>query len=79
MGSSSELEYEILLARDLGFLSPDEHDQLTEKISEIKRMLASYHQKLTADSLAWPAEAGPRSSLWLWPPATPGHPWLNDD
>lgn len=49
MGSASELEYEILLARDLGFLKPDEHDHHAECICEIKRMLTSYHQKLRAE------------------------------
>jgi four helix bundle protein len=50
MGSASELEYEILLARDLGFLNQNEHDQLIEDACEIKRMLTAYHQKLTADN-----------------------------
>ena len=50
MGSSSELEYEILLARDHGFLNQNEHDQLIENACEIKRMLTAYHQRLKADS-----------------------------
>lgn len=49
MGSSSELEYEILLSRDLGFLAQKEHDQLIADTCEIKRMLTAYHQKLKAD------------------------------
>ena len=55
MGSASELEYEVLLAQDLGLLEHDEHEQLHEGASEIKRMLTSFVRKLMADSSAWPA------------------------
>jgi four helix bundle protein len=47
--SASELEYHILLARDLRFLSADVHEQLTERVVEIKRMLTGLIQKLSAD------------------------------
>ncbi len=41
MGSASELENHLLLARDLGFLSqPDYHD-LQSRVIEVKRMLSS--------------------------------------
>jgi len=50
LGSATELEYQILLARDLGYINQDEHDRLIENICEIKRMLTIYHQKLTAVS-----------------------------
>jgi four helix bundle protein len=50
MGSASELEYEVLLAQDLGLLEHDEHDQLHEGASEIKRILTSFVRKLNADS-----------------------------
>jgi four helix bundle protein len=41
MGSASEVEYHLLLAKDLGFLDRQDFMSLTESIQEIKRMLAS--------------------------------------
>jgi four helix bundle protein len=49
MGSASELEYHILLARDLELLEAQTHDRLTNDVTEIKRMLASFIKKLNAD------------------------------
>ena len=49
MGSASELEYLVLLARDLNFLGKEECDTLMNEITEIKRMLASFIQKLKTD------------------------------
>jgi four helix bundle protein len=49
MGSASELEYEILLARDLKALSRERHDPLARQITEVKRMLAALIRKLRAD------------------------------
>ena len=49
MGSASELEYHLMLAKDLDFLEPALHDQLAGQVIEIKRMLASLIQKLKAD------------------------------
>ena len=49
MGSASESEYHILLARDLKLLSTDLHEVLTQQAHEIKRMLAAFIQKLKAD------------------------------
>jgi four helix bundle protein len=50
MGSASELEYQLLLARDLGFLDGDEHQSLSGDVIEVERMLTSLVQKLKADS-----------------------------
>ena len=50
LGSASELEYQLLLARDLNFLQPDEFQALMDKTTEVKRMLAPLISKLTADS-----------------------------
>lgn len=41
VGASSELEYHLLLARHLGFLSMEEHSQLEPKVQSIKQMLAA--------------------------------------
>jgi len=49
MGSASELEYLFLLARDLGFLGKEKFNELTDEITEIKKMLTSFIQKLKAD------------------------------
>ena len=46
MGSASELEYHLLLARDLGYLDPDQHRNLTNQTQEIKKMLSTLIKKL---------------------------------
>ena len=48
-GSASELEYHLLLARDLRFLQPSDHEKLSVDVIEIKRMLTALIQKLTAE------------------------------
>jgi four helix bundle protein len=48
MGSASETEYQLLLARDLEFLS-NEYQQLHNDVTEVKRMLTSFMQTLRAD------------------------------
>ncbi len=40
MGSASELEYHLLLARDLNFIKASEYESLVENVVEVKRMLA---------------------------------------
>jgi four helix bundle protein len=49
MGSASELEYHLLLAHDLKLLNPDDYQCLANDVSEVKRMLAAFIQKLKAD------------------------------
>jgi four helix bundle protein len=49
MGSASELEYHLLLARDLRLLETAEYRELTRGVTEVKRMLTVFIQKLTAD------------------------------
>ena len=41
MGSASEVEYQLLLAHDLNFLSEESYTKLHSETEEIKRMLAS--------------------------------------
>ncbi len=50
MGSASELEYEIFLSKDLGFIDSETQSDLERKIQEVKQMLASFLKKLKADS-----------------------------
>jgi four helix bundle protein len=48
-GSASELEYQILLSRDLKLIQPNEYETLTQQTVEIKRMLTVLVQKLNAE------------------------------
>jgi four helix bundle protein len=41
MGSACEVEYQLLLARDLAYLSDESHMRLQEEIASVKRMLTS--------------------------------------
>lgn len=50
MGSASELEYHLLLARDLGLLPVEHHDRVADQVFEIQRMLSSLRQKLVSRS-----------------------------
>lgn len=46
MGSSSELEYLLLLARDLNYLPEEIHKTLHNDLTEERRMLNAFIQKL---------------------------------
>ena len=48
MGSASELEYHLLLARDLEFVSTSDYEHLTKEVVDVKRMLTRLLQKLKA-------------------------------
>lgn len=45
-GSASEVEYHLLLARDLGMLAEETHSQLSDNVQEIKRMLTTLIKKI---------------------------------
>ncbi|MDE3225966.1 MAG: four helix bundle protein [Nitrospirota bacterium] len=49
MGSASELEYHLLLARDLGLLGNLDHRKFTGQVAEVKQMLTAFVRKLSAD------------------------------
>lgn len=49
MGSASELEYHLLLARDLNLINASAFTELAQHTTEVKRMLTGLLQKLTAD------------------------------
>ena len=51
-GSANEVEYHLLLAKDLNFLTADEHGDLEAKVLEIQRMLTSLVQSLKVAVLA---------------------------
>lgn len=45
-GSACEAEYQLLLARDVGYLKQDSYARLTAQVSELQRMLTSLHRTL---------------------------------
>jgi four helix bundle protein len=49
MGSATELEYQLLFAHDLGILSDENHDRLSERTVQVKQMLSVFILKLKAD------------------------------
>ena len=46
LGSASEVEYEILLAKDTGFFTEEQYECLTKEIKEIRSMLSTYMIKV---------------------------------
>ncbi len=50
MGSASELEYHLLLARDLGLLPSTVHGELADCTIEVKRMLATFIRRLRSQN-----------------------------
>lgn len=50
LGSASELEYHLLLAKDLGFLKTEEHAPLTSEVVEVKKMLTGFIHYLDSHS-----------------------------
>lgn len=50
MGSASELDYHLLLAKDLDLIPPTDYDDLAKRAAELKRMLNVLIQKLRANS-----------------------------
>ncbi len=49
LGSVSELDYHLLLARDLAYLPVSDYDRLTGLLQETRRMLISLIQRLRKD------------------------------
>jgi four helix bundle protein len=49
MGSASELDYHLLLARDLKLIDVKQYQQLAQRTSEVKRMLTGFFQTLKAN------------------------------
>ena len=48
IGSANEVEYYLLLARDLTYLKNGDHGRLAGDLIEVRRMLISFTQKLKA-------------------------------
>jgi four helix bundle protein len=49
MGSASELDYHLLLARDLGLIKGTDHAALAAQLDEVKAMLSGLLQKLKGE------------------------------
>jgi len=49
MGSSSKLEYLLLLSRDLGYLPENDHQRLASELVEVRKMLNALIQRLNAN------------------------------
>jgi four helix bundle protein len=50
MGSSSELEYLLILAQDLGYLPANVFQSMTNDLVELRKMLNAFIQKLKSKS-----------------------------
>ena len=50
MGSASELQYHLLLAKDLNFLADNDYQTLSNDVEDVKRMLTSLIGKLKTDN-----------------------------
>ena len=42
MGSASELDYHLLLSRDLGFMNSDDFTRSEAELTEVRKMLTSF-------------------------------------
>jgi four helix bundle protein len=49
LASAAELQYQLLLVRDLGLLSAKPYEDLERQTTEVKRMLSGFIRHLTAD------------------------------
>ncbi len=49
MGSSSELEYLLILAHDLTYITQEDYEGLQSELTEIRKMLNSFLHKLNAN------------------------------
>src|SRR5688500_12982318 len=52
LGSLRELDYQVLLARDLGIIASSDAVRLDARIDEVSRMLTVFHSRVTARALS---------------------------
>jgi four helix bundle protein len=50
MGSSTELQYHLILARDLEMMAAEEYEAIDARVAEVQMMLASFISRLSATS-----------------------------
>jgi len=49
MGSADELQYHLLLSRDLGYLKSEIHERVEPQVQEVKRMFAALVRKVDSE------------------------------
>ena len=47
MGSASEVDYQLLLSKDLGFVDEETQARLTSDVQDVKRMLGGLVRRLS--------------------------------
>ena len=50
LGSASELEYQVLLAKDLNYLQKPDFERLDGRVTEVKRMMSSLARRVRTES-----------------------------
>jgi len=50
LGSSNEVEYFLLLSKDLGYLDPHEYEILNNQLIEVRKMLLSFTKRIVDTS-----------------------------
>lgn len=50
LGSATELEYQLVLAEDLGYLNPAKGQEMRQQLNEVKKMLVAFRQRLNEQS-----------------------------
>lgn len=50
-GSGSELDYHLLLAKDLGYLTEVEYRRMTRSLTDVRRMLSALMQRVERERL----------------------------
>jgi four helix bundle protein len=58
MGSASELDYHLLLARDFGYLKAEVYRELSQELTRVRKMLAALLSTLESGVKTRAAEAG---------------------
>jgi four helix bundle protein len=48
MGSASELDYQVLACRDLGYMKADDYQRMSKKLVEVRKMLTAFLDKVEA-------------------------------
>lgn len=48
MGSANELEYHLLLAHDLGYLTKEQHQAFDSEVNQLKRMMVVFTKRLAS-------------------------------
>lgn len=66
MGSACELEYQLLLAKDLGYLDGADHKRLESHTIEVKQMLSALQKRVVPFDSESARAVGVREDLTQW-------------